>query len=70
MGGSASKASRKLPTKAQPAWAGARTAQPLPEQFRMSKPEALASETKGSRKLLFSQFGVYNEMMFRVSDRD
>ncbi|KAG8713909.1 hypothetical protein FRC09_018182 [Ceratobasidium sp. 395] len=46
MGSSASKASRKLPTRTQPSWAGARTAQPLPEQFRSQKSETLASETK------------------------
>ncbi|KAF8610224.1 hypothetical protein BDV93DRAFT_601269 [Ceratobasidium sp. AG-I] len=50
MGSSASKATRKLPTKAQPSWAGARTAQPLPEQFRTAKqPETLASDTKDSQ---------------------
>ncbi|QRV86682.1 hypothetical protein RhiJN_14700 [Ceratobasidium sp. AG-Ba] len=46
MGSSSSKATRKLPARAQPSWAGARTAQPLPEQFRESKPGSLASETK------------------------
>lgn len=50
MGSAASKATRKLPTKTQPAWAGARTAQPLPEQFRTAqKSEVHASETKDSR---------------------
>ncbi|KAJ1309852.1 hypothetical protein OPQ81_006617 [Rhizoctonia solani] len=49
MGSSASKATRKLPTKAQPSWAGARTPQPLPEQFQKSRPEVMASETKDSR---------------------
>ncbi|CAE6457416.1 unnamed protein product [Rhizoctonia solani] len=49
MGGSASKSVRKLPTRAQPSWAGARTPQPLPEQFRTSKPEVMASETKDSQ---------------------
>ncbi|CAE6516720.1 unnamed protein product [Rhizoctonia solani] len=48
MGGSASKTARKLPTRTQPSWAGARTPQPLPEQFRTSKPE-MARETKDSR---------------------
>ncbi|CAE6520707.1 unnamed protein product [Rhizoctonia solani] len=48
MGGSASKTARKLPTRIQPSWAGARTPQPLPEQFRASKLEAIASETKDS----------------------
>lgn len=54
MGSSASKATRKLPTKAQPSWAGARTTQPLPEQFRTAKnTEAFASETKDSRMRTF-----------------
>ncbi|CAE7227127.1 unnamed protein product [Rhizoctonia solani] len=48
MGGSASKSARKLPTRTQPSWAGARTPQPLPEQFRTSKPGVMASETKDS----------------------
>ncbi|CAE6436990.1 unnamed protein product [Rhizoctonia solani] len=48
MGGSASKSVRKLPTRTQPSWAGARTPQALPEQFRASKSEMLASETKDS----------------------
>ncbi|CAE6461654.1 unnamed protein product [Rhizoctonia solani] len=48
MGGSASKSARKLPTRTQPSWAGARTSQPLPEQFRTSKPEVMTSETKDS----------------------
>ncbi|CAE6416523.1 unnamed protein product [Rhizoctonia solani] len=49
MGGSASKSARKLPSRTQPSWAGARTPQPLPEQFRSPKPEVMASETKDSR---------------------
>ncbi|CAE6392491.1 unnamed protein product [Rhizoctonia solani] len=49
MGGSASKSARKLPTRTQPSWAGARTPQALPEQFRSSKSEVLASETKDSQ---------------------
>ncbi|CEL51888.1 hypothetical protein RSOLAG1IB_00425 [Rhizoctonia solani AG-1 IB] len=48
MGGSASKSARKLPSRTQPSWAGARTTQPLPDQFRPSKPEVMASETKDS----------------------
>ncbi|KAG9126373.1 hypothetical protein FRC07_003679 [Ceratobasidium sp. 392] len=42
MGSSGSKASRKLPTRIQPSWAGART----PENFRAAKPGTMASETK------------------------
>ncbi|KAH7340793.1 hypothetical protein B0J17DRAFT_627110 [Rhizoctonia solani] len=49
MGGSASKTARKLPTRTQPSWAGARTPQLLPEQFRTSKPGVVASEAKDSR---------------------
>ncbi|CAE6460229.1 unnamed protein product [Rhizoctonia solani] len=49
MGGSASKTTRKLPSRTQPSWAGARTTQPLPERFRASQPEVMASETRDSR---------------------